>query len=113
MLFKFLKSLFCRQNKVIKTRKLLKWVKKQPDDRILNMDQNMGSDENIVGCVMYQYARDVLKIPPNKIFCGCETISDDRSKIKYKLETTIFKIFPKAWAHNVDTFGELKRGIND
>lgn len=90
--------------KIVEISDFLEWIKTKPDDHQFRMFQTEGKSS--CGCLMVQYAREVLKLPDDLIACGYMFF--DRTQT-IRLEEEISSVFPPTYWHTISTFGELKK----
>lgn len=98
--------------KIVKEEDLLEFVMRQPDNRRVNMDNNVSDDA--CGCVMVDYGREVLKL--EKFGCGFSAWEVlGRTEILAKIETgeSIFGLLKLPLGCNVTTYGEIKQKMRN
>lgn len=101
---------------MITFQQLKDFINSQPDDRPVDMCQNMNSEE--CGCVMIHYGRDVLGIPNDYVSAGFSTIFDKsgESETEFDIEGDIRQLIPNtnyAWYAGIQTYKNLKDIVNE
>ena len=98
---------------IVTVKQLHDYVLAQPDDKPVRNGENDANDE--CGCVMVQYANDVLKLPKNYA-CGFNNWNNKGENIEFaRIQggTRIHRIFSLTFTQfcDIKTFGELKDAI--
>lgn len=99
--------------KIVETKDILEFVMAQPDDRPVDMGNNVANAK--CGCVMIDYGREVLGF--EEFACGYsaweKVDSDNRHIAKIKGEQSIFDLLNISAHRSVKTYGEIKQKINE
>jgi hypothetical protein len=91
----------------ITTKELHDWINKQDPAKRVCMFNVRGTD--FYGCVMVEFARDVLHLPKEDIHCSYHTF--DRY-CKYRLEEAIHLAIPGNW-NRLKTFADVQETIKE
>lgn len=120
--------------KIVSIEEFRKWIMDQPDDRKVNMDQNVNDSHEFCGCFMVQYAIDTNLIPEEnrKSAWGCGFAEWEKSDFdlvndphleneelhlhaRFEDHTSLYNVVPPMGSINVfdcETFGEAKELLN-
>jgi len=90
---------------MVKKQELIDWIMKQPKSKSVDMLQTNGRKlgKNTCGCVMVQYAREVLELDNRLISCGMKSFGGGAT-----LDCNIVKIVPISLWEEATTFGEIQ-----
>jgi hypothetical protein len=96
--------------KEITEQQIIDYIKEQPADRKVNMNEPMSSAE--CGCVMVQYAKDKIKgFADRPITCGFETFTSITKRGRQSnrhLERSISAIVPWSAWETIKTYGDIQ-----
>ena len=85
------------------------WIMAQDDSKPVNMSEINGDCQ--CGCVMVQYAKEVLHMEPSKIFCALSLFEEIKMDSTHnRLNTSILEIIKGHWSE-INNFGDLKKRL--
>jgi hypothetical protein len=96
--------------KKITEQQIIDYIKEQPEDRKVNMNEPMSSAK--CGCVMVHYAKDKIKAFADRpITCGFDTFTSITKKGRESnrdLERSICVIIPWSEWDTIETYGDIQ-----
>ena len=90
---------------IVSSIEFAKWILEQPDERAVDMSETTGRSP--CGCLMVQYAREVLECNNSDIMCGAIGFTSPVSDQSFRLDGSIGELVPTTWWH-LHTFRDCK-----